>query len=84
MNLFLRLMYILGWDFIHTCSGFMICRFFHMLSCRFFGNRRGHEPGHLVTTENLVDGIVLNAEQAYFFRKQTWAMKSSYGLGLRI
>ena len=25
---------------------------FHMLSCRFFGNRRGHEPGHLVTTEN--------------------------------
>ena len=55
-----------------------------MLSCRFFGNRRGHEPGQLVTTENLVDGIVLNAEQTYFSRKQTWAMKSSYGLGLRI
>ena len=66
------------------CSGFMICRFFHMLSCRFFGNRHGHEPDHLVRTENLVDGIVLNAEQTYFFRKQTWAMKSSYGLGLRI
>ena len=55
-----------------------------MLSCRFVGNRHGHEPDHLVRTENLVDGIVLNAEQTYFFRKQTWAMKSSYGLGLRI
>ena len=70
MNLFLRLIYILGWDFIHMCSGFMICRFFHMLSCRFFWKQAWHEPGHLVTTENLVDGIVLNAEQTNFLESK--------------